>query len=891
MGKISGKSKKTGVFILAAFCLTVFIVFSVILGCASSGAAGGGKELVVYQEDFENYSGGWMPRGSANVAITSGKAHSGNKSLYISGRSKTWHGATYSLVSLKPGQTYRVSVWVMFDDDSAPTQGVNISVQQNVDGQGDTYSNIGADRVPKGEWTFIQGEYTVPRSRFEMAVSLYFESTYKSDENTQPSDTFSFYVDDVVITRLPPMPPPEVEKDIPALYTIFEDSFPLGAAIDHRYLEPGNIHHDMLRHFNVYVYGNEMKPDTIAPSEGRFNWSYADALMDYAAKNNKKVRGHTLVWHQQTPNWIFQGSGPNNLAEKNQLYARMERNIKETVGRYKGKIHTWDVANEVLEDDGSLRNSKYFQISGSHEYIAKAFRWAHEADPDAQLCLLDYGIESAGAKQDGFCNLLQTLLDEGVPVHVAGIQGHISISWPTVADLRQLIRRLSAMGVKVQITELDISIYADGGEARKRADRDILLEQAAKFRALFDMFREEAKEGNLEMVVVWGIADDDTWLNNHPVPGRTDYPLFFGKDLKAKPAYWTLVDPTRMPIQLKRIDATRADRPPAGIQDPAWAFVSPRNIQDKLGKNYGWFKVMWDERNIYAQVHTNSDDTSGKLRFFIEPKNQKLEERSDAAFTVDFNLSDAVPGDSGLTKLVVIPFEGKQEAKVGFDFRLESGDTIHSWNDYDNTQETSSLNYGTINLRLLPPVTYASRGTIDMSQRATRNLDPAWEAATPVPMNVKTMGHTEDGSQFRVLWDDSYLYVMVEVIDPVLDDKSTVVHEQDTIEVFLDQNNGKTAIYEPDDGQYRVSFRNFASFNGGDSSRFKSRTMLIPGGYRVETAVPIYSIKPAPGVLMGFDVQINDASNGSRSGIRNWVSNTNMGYQTTADYGVLMLRE
>jgi endo-1,4-beta-xylanase len=884
----SGESNK---FILPVFILTAIVVFSIVLGCVSSGAVGGGKEIVVYQEDFESYAGGWMPRGSASVAVVSGKAHSGTKSLYVSSRSKTWHGAIYSLVSLKPGQTYRVSVWVMFNDDSAPAQGINISIQQNVDGQGETYSTIGAERVPKGEWTYIEGEYTVPRSRFEMAVSLYFESTYKSDENTQPSDTFSFYADDIVITRLPPMPPPEVEKDIPALYTFFEDSFPLGTAIDRRYLDPSNIHHDMLRHFNAYVYGNEMKPDALEPSEGRFNWSNADALMEYAARNNKKVRGHTLIWHSQTPSWMFQGSGPNGLATKDQLYARMERHIREVVSHYKGKIYTWDVVNEAIGDDGGLRDSRYYQISGSHEYIAKAFRWAHEADPDALLCLNDFSIEAASAKQDGFYNLIQTLLDEGVPVHVAGIQAHISNSWPTVADLRQTIRRLASLGVKVQITELDMSIYADGGEPKKRADRDVLLEQAAKYRALFDMFREEAKEGNLDMVMVWGIADDDTWLNNHPVPGRTDYPLFFGKDLKAKPAYWVLVDPSRMPIQLKRIDATRTNRPPVGIQDPAWAFVSPRNIQDKQGNIYGWFKVMWDDNNIYAQVHANSRDTSGKLRFFIEPKNQKLEERSDTAFTLDFNLSNAVPSGSGVAMLAVIPFEGKQEARVGFDFRLESGNTIHSWNDYDNTQEISSLNYGTINLRLLPPVTYARQGTIDMSLRATRDLDPAWEAAAPVQMNVKTMGHTEDGSQFRVLWDSSYLYVLVEVIDPVLDDKSTIVHEQDTVEVFVDQNNGKTAIYEPDDGQYRVSFRNFASFNGGDSSRFRSRTMLIPGGYRVEMAIPLYAIKPAPGTLLGFDVQVNDASNGARAGIRNWVSDTNMGYQSTADYGVLMLRE
>jgi len=867
-------------------------IFFLIAGCASAGGAGGGKEVVVYQENFESYGGGWRPRGDASISVVSGPANSGDKSLYVTNRSKTHHGAIYPFTALKPGQTYRIAAWVMFNDDSAAAQTVNISVQQVVEGQGEVYINIGGDRLPKGEWIYLEGEYTVPRSRYESEVGVYFESQYKSDENTLPSDLFSFYVDDIVITRLPPLPPPEVETDIPALYEFFAKDFPLGAALENAgYLSPSSNYHSLIRHFNVLVLGNGMKQDAMQPSEGRFVWSQGDALTDFAAKNNKLVRGHTLVWHQQVPGWFFQGSGPGGLASKEQLYGRMEKHIKTVVGHYKGKINTWDVVNEVIDEDGSLRDNRYHQIVGSHEYIANAFRWAHEADPDALLCINDFSIEASSAKQDGFVNLIQTLLDEGVPVHVAGIQAHINLSWPTVADLRNTIRRLAALGVKVQITELDVSIYASGADSRRSIDRETLLEQAFKYRALFDMFREEAREGNLDMVVVWGLTDIESWLNNYPVRGRTDYPLFFGKDMKAKPAYWVMVDPSRMPIQLKRIDATRADHRITNIQDAAWNLVSPRVIADKQGNRYGWFKVMWDDNSIYAMVHAENRDASGKVRFFIEPRNQKTEELSDAAFNREYSLSDAVSAGQGLTLLAAIPFEGKLEARVGFDLRLEYGDTLRSWNDFDNTQEKASLNYGTINLRNLPRVTYAKRGTVDLSARAARDLDPAWNAATPVPMTVQTMGYTEEGSRFRVMWDSSYLYVLAEVVDPVLDARSTIVHEQDTVEVFIDQNNGKTKIYEQDDGQYRVSFRNAASFNGGDSSRFKSRTMIIPGGYRVEMAMPLYAITPAAGALLGFDVQINDAANGARSGIRNWANDTNMGYQDTSDFGLLVLTQ
>jgi endo-1,4-beta-xylanase len=879
-----------GIFIISGL-IGLITVLSGMAGCASSGSTGGGRETVVYEEGFEFSAGGWGPRGSESVSVAEGTAHTGTKSLGVKNRSKTWNGAIRPFVSLKPGQTYRISVWAMFDE-GADSQGISISIQQDVEGQGQTYSTIGAERIPRGEWTYVEGEYTVPSSRYEMALSIYFEGAYKSDENTQPGDLFDFYIDDVTITRLPPAPPPLVEKDIPALSDILPE-IPLGAAIDYAYLDPKNIHHDLLRHFNAYVYGNEMKQDALEPSEGRFNWTKADALLDYAGAEGKKVRGHVLVWHSQVPDWFFQGSGEGGLATKEQLYGRMENHIKTVVSRYKGRIDSWDVVNEAVGEDGALRNSKYYQIAGSHEYIANAFRWAHEADPEAKLFINDYSIEASGAKQDGYFKLVSDLLAEGVPISGVGIQAHINVTWPTVADLRNTIRRFAGLGLKVQITEFDMSIYSGSGEAKKRADRDILMDQANKYRALFTMFREEARTGNLDMVMVWGIADDDTWLNNYPVPGRTDYPLFFGKDLRAKPAYWIMVDPERLPIQIKKIDASRVDGEIKDPADPVWKTISPRIIADSKGNEYGWFKIAWTADNLYvlASVQDPAPDPSDGITIFIEPKNQKLEEKSADAFFREFSRSAAFSDDGGeYTILAEAPFAGRLDAKAGFDLRIRDGVSLHSWNDLNNTQETASVNYGTINLRKLPPVTYARRGTVNFEGRRINDAD--WEGIEPVAMTVKTEGYTEEGSWFKAQWDDEYLYVLTQVVDPVLNDASTTVHEQDTVEVFLDQNNGKSAGYESDDGQYRVNFRNVPSYNGGDSERFRSRTMVYAGGYRVEMALPLYAVKPRPGMLFGFDVQINDAdASGIRSGIRNWVNDTNMGYQDTSGYGVLMLTE
>jgi endo-1,4-beta-xylanase len=286
--------------------------------------------------------------------------------------------------------------------------------------------------------------------------------------------------------------------------------------------------------------------------------------------------------------------------------------------------------------------------------------------------------------------------------------------------------------MKVLVTEFDMSIYANSGEAKKKADREVLLDQAFQYKALFDMFKQEAKLGNLDLVLIWGIADKDTWLDNSPVAGRTDYPLFFGKDLRAKPSYWVMVDPSHMPIQLKKIDATRADHEVADINDRAWQLVSPRNIADSNGANYGWFKVMWTNSNLYVQARINdaAKDAADGITVFIEPKKQKADPKSEAAFSKDFARSTAIVDDeTGYTQLSVVPLEGKLDAKIGFDIRVKDGGTVHSWNDFDDSQDKVSINYGTVNLRALPPVTYAKRGTIDMEGRRI-DMD-AWEKIAP----------------------------------------------------------------------------------------------------------------------------------------------------------------
>jgi endo-1,4-beta-xylanase len=363
----------------------------------------------------------------------------------------------------------------------------------------------------------------------------------------------------------------EKASDMPPLHTKWP--FMVGAAASNRAFSPSNEQYDLLGHYNVLVAENEMKPDALMPpaERGAYRWANADALVNYAQEHNTKIRGHTLVWHNQTPAWFFAGSGPEGLATKEQLYARMEAHIKAVFEKYGGKIGWWDVCNEPVGDDGTPRdNSKYtaimvnsgLKLMNRYEYVLQAFLWARKyADANGgqnvKLYLNDYNIEYNGAKQSEFVKLVNYLLENDAPIDGVGLQCHIKWDWPSVLQISSAIDKFAGLtrkdGVKLmtQVTELDMSIFSsnetsfNGGPVLltlpdSMRDRRLPV-QAAKYRQLFDMFKQKYEEGKLDMVLIWGLADGHSWLNYSPARGRTDYPLPFDRDYKPKQIYWELV--------------------------------------------------------------------------------------------------------------------------------------------------------------------------------------------------------------------------------------------------------------------------------------------------------------------------------------------------------------
>lgn len=330
-----------------------------------------------------------------------------------------------------------------------------------------------------------------------------------------------------------------------SLKEAYKDYFPIGVAVSPMALksdEAGLI----LQQFNSLTPENAMKMGPIHPKEDTYNWAGADSIAAFAQRHGLKLRGHALVWHTQTPSWLFVDNNGNTVS-KDVLLQRMKAHITTVVNRYKGKIYAWDVVNEAISDkaDEYLRPSKFLEIAGE-EYIAKAFQWAHEADPNAQLFYNDYD-EINPVKREKMHRLVKSLKDAGIPIHGMGLQGHWAVNEPSQQQLEETLRRFADLGLKMQITELDISVYPKEHTARERRPEDADTafspereqRQEAVYKMSFELFRKY--KDAISGITFWNISDRRSWLDNFPVRGRKDYPLLFDKELKPKKVFWQVV--------------------------------------------------------------------------------------------------------------------------------------------------------------------------------------------------------------------------------------------------------------------------------------------------------------------------------------------------------------
>lgn len=324
----------------------------------------------------------------------------------------------------------------------------------------------------------------------------------------------------------------------------YQSYFKMGVAVGPGHLS-GESAGFILKHYNSITAENAMKMGPIHPEEDRYFWRDADSIVNFAQRHGLGVRGHNLCWHEQTPAWMFKDAEGKQVG-KDVLLQRLKDHIFTVAGRYKGKIYAWDVVNEAIDDDSTqfLRNSLWYQICGE-DFIVKAFEYARQADPGAKLFYNDYNTERP-EKMERMYRLMKKLVDAGVPVDGVGLQAHWSIYEPSEKELRNTIEKFASLGLEVQFTELDMSIYPWEKERRQKRpgesdelSPDLEQKQVEQYSKVFRIFREYRK--NITNVTFWNISDKYTWLDNYPVPGRKNYPLLFDANYQPKRAYWQVV--------------------------------------------------------------------------------------------------------------------------------------------------------------------------------------------------------------------------------------------------------------------------------------------------------------------------------------------------------------
>ncbi|MCL2127051.1 MAG: endo-1,4-beta-xylanase [Treponema sp.] len=537
-----------------------FLVFPVFFMFCAALYAQNYSHVTVIDTNFEDGTlGGWAPRGTPEkglekLELAKDVKHSGSYSLRVFNRSFTWHGPIHKLTdSAAAGDVYSMSAWIYFRD--GPSTGVfTFSVERSFKdpSRANAYQNVSSFQVKKGEWTEIKAEYTVSADPSQASVWVYFELPYKEDSLVQPNDKIDFWLDDIKFIKLDPASRPKAEVNIPNLADAWQRYFDIGAAVSRSDVDFSSQSAQLLmKHFTVLVAGNEQKMETVQPAEGKFDWAPADAIVEFAEMTGSRLRWHPLVFHNQNPQWLFQDKAvPSRPASRELLNQRLKTYIQTVMSRYKGRVESYDVVNEPLSDRSGLRGgaegSRWHEILGS-EYIDNAFRWAREADPGAQLVINEYGLESDSRKRQEMFNLVKGMKQRGVPIDAVGIQMHIDIKAPSVQQIRETIELFASLGVKVMVTEMDVSIYTSASEAKKTITDAMLLEQAQRYKDIFAMLREQAQKQNLaDMVIIWGTTDTGSWKNDHPVPGRTDAPLLFDGRFQSKPAFWGLADPAKV---------------------------------------------------------------------------------------------------------------------------------------------------------------------------------------------------------------------------------------------------------------------------------------------------------------------------------------------------------
>ncbi|WP_337103496.1 endo-1,4-beta-xylanase [Paenibacillus sp. YIM B09110] len=858
---------------------------------------------------FEDGQGDWVRRnGDGNIEVSSDDNHtSGGANSLLTTVSDQYDGPFLNVLGkMHKNYEYSLSAWVKMAPGEDPTR-LRLSVQS-----GDsTFTNVSANAtVTDAAWVQLSGKFSL-RTK-PTVLNAYVET---ADDNGEPR---SFYMDDFALAYVGPLEGTlPIQTGLDSLKDLYENYFEIGAAVEPAQFT-GTADQLLKKHYSAIVAENSMKPASINATEGTYNYTGADAIVKYAKDNDMKLRFHTLLWHEQGADWMLKDSQGEwleaNETNKALVLSRLRSYIQAVVAKYADVADYYDVVNEVIDEgrpDG-MRDTHWYRITGL-DFIRVAFEEAHNADPTAKLYINDYSTHNP-QKRDFLFDLVTKLRDEGVPIDGVGHQTHINVSGPSIQQMSDSIRKFGEAGFDNQLTELDISVYTNNSTAYDPIPEDILVRQGYRYKELFEelvKLDEEGKnadpdteaynpDGWISNVTIWGLADDHTWLHNRGTT-RQDAPFPFDKRHQAKYAYWGMVEavkevvPPKLPLVTKEGSAAEGTPIIDGQIDAVWNKVAAMETE-RTSAFGASFKTLWDDNYLYvlADVQDSVKTSEDKAELFV---------KTDDGFTkyeIARQTSDQVTEKtSGYIVETAIPLSGNTVGKtLYFDIRLTTGGAqdgtehgqngaIVSWSDGRNIQHQDTAGYGSLTLVAAPKSALAVKGTpvIDGEE------DAEWANAAELETALWVQGTSGSTAKFKTLWDEQYLYVYAVVTDAVLSDESQQAHEEDSVEIFVDQNNGKSPLYQNDDGQYRINFNNIKTVGGHASqSNYETATKLVPGvGYVVEAAILLDTITPAEGTVIGFDFQVNndEDGNGTRDSVANWADPSGQSYQDTSKLGVL----
>ncbi|MDM5276266.1 endo-1,4-beta-xylanase [Paenibacillus silvae] len=841
-----------------------------------------------FNADFEDGTlQGWVPRiGSEKLTVTQQAAHQGTYSMLVTNRERSYYGPSLPMKGLlKPNTTYNISVYVRLTEKPAADQTIQLTAYKK--NGAESWNMLDKVTIPKDEWQQWHNiTATFQYSDNPQELNLFIETPYVSEDAV---DTLSFYVDDVKIEEAGEL---AIETDIASLQDLYQNEFPIGAAV-YRWQLEGAYGQLLSKHFNSLTATYEMKPKFVSPSKGVYDFQASDEYVQFAEQHNMGLRGHALLWHIDAAEWMFKDD-QGNPASRDLLLSRIQNYVDTVMKRYKGKIYAWDVVNEAIADSNGdangLRKSPFYELIGP-DYVEKTFEFARAADPDAKLYYNEYFTE-VPEKREHMYQLVKRLKDKGL-IDGVGLQSHYNLESPPIAEIEKTINLFAGLGLDIQITELDVDSGIPFGE---KLPQDVAVKQAYRYKELFDLYQKHSDV--ISSVTLWGLQDEKSYNNQA---------FLFDSALQSKPAYWGLADASSLPVLTNRaVTLSGTPNIKAPKQDAVWNKAVATALKGNTGAGAAVFRTLWDNNNLYVliDVQDTTKNSQDKVELFVDLNNGKtpVYEADDRHITITRagTATGAQPHTyhvrqvaSGYQVEVSIPWADAPallSREIGLDVRVTDagagGTNAHQmlyWNDRTLSQHSDTSKYGVIQLANMPKSAKALQGTVTIDGEK----EAKWNKVAPfqvMPLNPGGGAFAEA----RAMWSGQDLYLFIDVNDPNIITNATDPWDQDSVEIFLDENHQRTPFYQYDDAQFRISADNVATFAGSASpGRLQSAVKKTAKGYQVEAKIRLQSLTPKAGDVIGFELQVNDNQGNNNKSTAKWNDLTNDSWKNTSQYGIV----